>query len=1008
MEYLIKWKGYPLSESTWVSVSDMNCWELLQEYLRHALSNKSFSTSNHSSPVQHKETRQKTSSLQSKRDVSSKEKTAKPSSIQSKRDVSSIEKAEKVIKSSPVQKKKNVSSKEKVAKSSSVQHTAKSSSAQNKRNISSREKAVKSSSVPNRRDVSSREKAAKSSSVSNKTAALGVKSKDGKPTHVRQQGATDKNADNHSPQTTSTRSLRMSQEGQVSHKESTASSGTSPFARITRSITKAGMRTEASVTSNDHTESPPPQTNCRTEVCNPPTYASTDMTTVVYVNASSCQQSAEKETQISNGSAITLAPSPLTSPLTPSFSLMKQRKNTSNLHDIDHNSVFQFSPPASPSALQHEFEACSQDSSIESVSLNGSFQLHLDSPGSLSSRSSDGESEFTLSDSSLTWSIESMVESPPRSMQSSIVVIDHDSPPKNHLLPQLGPFNPKIYPSVQSLPLRFQRKTCQMATKIHGKHSPNGNGIYHPPDIENMPYTLTALLHVMNSPKQRSNGFMTPLSNHHPLDGALNSQDGAELLPLTQCNHVKSRLHTPSSQAETSSIQEVETLWSPPFSNGVNGQNGLHQSTDNHHPQLNQELRHTARIDVDKMGSLAGSPTTIPEASLKQSRPDEKTKGSKDNIEAWSRARLRKRSRSLSPPLLLHANPPKRKPSYLPSKPADEHGPVTDDPQPCLSLQKEQVHVSLLNDYSQPPSILQKEPISLANHSFQPQPPLQKESVSYDPQPHPSLQEKSVSCDPQGRPPLQPCHPPAAAVPALRSSPRILAMSNAHYQEQLCEWQYELNRQRRNKEDLIYVENEVDQAPTPRDFTYITSNVYGPGVPNPDNPENTARLCGCTCYLLGKKCNAKAKHCCPDMAGGQFPYTIAGKVRIPPGSPIFECNSKCSCPYDCANRVVQYGRQIPLCIFRTSNGRGWGVKTLEPIKANTFITEYVGEVITNEEAERRGRQYDKKGATYLFDLDFDDENTAFAIDAAKMGNISHFFNHSVSCIVVHLHVEIWQ
>lgn len=78
------------------------------------------------------------------------------------------------------------------------------------------------------------------------------------------------------------------------------------------------------------------------------------------------------------------------------------------------------------------------------------------------------------------------------------------------------------------------------------------------------------------------------------------------------------------------------------------------------------------------------------------------------------------------------------------------------------------------------------------------------------------------------------------------------------------------------------------------------------------------------------------------------------------------------------------------------------MKTIEPIKANTFITEYVGEVITNEEAERRGRQYDKKGATYLFDLDFDDENTAFTIDAAKMGNISHFFNHSVSCIIVNL------
>lgn len=30
--------------------------------------------------------------------------------------------------------------------------------------------------------------------------------------------------------------------------------------------------------------------------------------------------------------------------------------------------------------------------------------------------------------------------------------------------------------------------------------------------------------------------------------------------------------------------------------------------------------------------------------------------------------------------------------------------------------------------------------------------------------------------------------------------------------------------------------------------------------------------------------------------------------------------------------------------------------------------EYVGEVITSEEAERRGQFYDNKGITYLFDL----------------------------------------
>ena len=41
---------------------------------------------------------------------------------------------------------------------------------------------------------------------------------------------------------------------------------------------------------------------------------------------------------------------------------------------------------------------------------------------------------------------------------------------------------------------------------------------------------------------------------------------------------------------------------------------------------------------------------------------------------------------------------------------------------------------------------------------------------------------------------------------------------------------------------------------------------------------------------------------------------------------------------------------------------------MENIKRGTFISEYVGEIITNEEAERRGKAYDSDGMTYLFDL----------------------------------------
>jgi len=67
----------------------------------------------------------------------------------------------------------------------------------------------------------------------------------------------------------------------------------------------------------------------------------------------------------------------------------------------------------------------------------------------------------------------------------------------------------------------------------------------------------------------------------------------------------------------------------------------------------------------------------------------------------------------------------------------------------------------------------------------------------------------------------------------------------------------------------------------------------------------------------------------------------------------------------------------------------------QSIKKGTFVTLYVGEVINTEEAERRGREYDAEGCTYLFDLDFNEQDQCpYTVDAAKYGNIAHFINHS--------------
>lgn len=206
--------------------------------------------------------------------------------------------------------------------------------------------------------------------------------------------------------------------------------------------------------------------------------------------------------------------------------------------------------------------------------------------------------------------------------------------------------------------------------------------------------------------------------------------------------------------------------------------------------------------------------------------------------------------------------------------------------------------------------------------------------------------------------------------------------------ESLQDWENEMNSITKNK-PTIRVENLVDLEGAPQDFYYIDTYLPGAGVIIPDDPP-----IGCEC----DNCETSKKSCCFAQNNvSSLPYTSACRVRVPPGIPIYECNKRCACDtLTCPNRVVQRGSDTQLCIFRTNNDRGWGVRTLRAIKKGTFVIQYVGEVISNEEAERRGKQYDATGRTYLFDLDYNetDGQCPYTVDAAMYGNVSHFINHS--------------
>lgn len=190
--------------------------------------------------------------------------------------------------------------------------------------------------------------------------------------------------------------------------------------------------------------------------------------------------------------------------------------------------------------------------------------------------------------------------------------------------------------------------------------------------------------------------------------------------------------------------------------------------------------------------------------------------------------------------------------------------------------------------------------------------------------------------------------------------------------------------------------NEVDDDPCPvLEFEYTDWVIYGDGIPQPD--PNRLEYCKCQ----GGSCDFIACKCCVgtnvDEDGNLtgFNYDQDGRLVANPGVIIQECNDMCSCSKQtCINRVVQRGRKVPMEIFKTID-RGWGVRSVTSIPEGTFVALYAGEIVTNDEAEKRGLTYDKLNRTYLFDLDFGGrDDVQYCVDAMHYGNVSRFFNHS--------------
>ncbi|PIN11846.1 histone H3 (Lys9) methyltransferase SUV39H1/Clr4, required for transcriptional silencing [Handroanthus impetiginosus] len=173
---------------------------------------------------------------------------------------------------------------------------------------------------------------------------------------------------------------------------------------------------------------------------------------------------------------------------------------------------------------------------------------------------------------------------------------------------------------------------------------------------------------------------------------------------------------------------------------------------------------------------------------------------------------------------------------------------------------------------------------------------------------------------------------------------------------------------------LIRAMNGVDDD-RPRPFIYVT-HIFYPHWFQLIDPT------GCDCV---NGCSDSQQCPCVLKNGGEIPFNEKGSiVRARPI--VHECGPSCKCPPSCMNRVSQHGPRHQLEIFKTKS-RGWGLRSQSCISSGSFICEYVGELLREKEAEQRIGNDE-----YLFDICDD----GFVIDAAMMGNVGRFINHSCS------------
>ncbi|GAA5930868.1 uncharacterized protein JCM15063_002482 [Sporobolomyces koalae] len=161
-----------------------------------------------------------------------------------------------------------------------------------------------------------------------------------------------------------------------------------------------------------------------------------------------------------------------------------------------------------------------------------------------------------------------------------------------------------------------------------------------------------------------------------------------------------------------------------------------------------------------------------------------------------------------------------------------------------------------------------------------------------------------------------------------------------------------------------------------RTFTEILeSSYYSRQLGNTPYYDPDAARCDCV-YRAGEPLD--------HQACGEYSGCMNRMLQI-------ECEAgDCRCGGRCQNQRFQNREYAPIEIVKTEK-KGFGVRAMTDMTADTFVYEYVGEVIGPAPFARKMKDYAQEGIKHFYFMALDKE---VFIDATKKGGKGRFLNHS--------------